>query len=161
MSLREKLQTFLGSTEGRRVVVVGVGSPIRHDDFAGLRVLELLAGHTPENVLLLTTETVPESYTGTIRDFNPTHILIVDAANFQGTPGEARIIPLNAIANTSISTHSLPLHIFINYIKKSICPNVTLLGIQGVNVDLGEGMTPSVENGAVEAAILLQNLLHE
>jgi len=161
MSLREELQTFLGGPEGIRVAVVGVGSPIRRDDFVGLRVLELLTGHTPENVLLLSTETVPESYMGTIRDFNPTHVIIVDAANFGGTPGEAKIIPPSAIANPSVSTHSLPLNIFIGYVKKSICPNVALLGIQGVNIDLGEGMTPSVENGAAEAAILLQELLRE
>lgn len=159
MSLREELQLFLGSPEGRRVVIVGVGSPIRHDDFVGLKVLELLNGHTPEGVLLLSTETVPESYTGVIRDFNPTHVLIVDAANFGGNPGETKIIPPEMITNTSVSTHSLPLHIFIGYVKKSICPNVTLLGIQGVNIDLGEGMTPSVEKGAIEISILLQNLL--
>jgi hydrogenase 3 maturation protease len=103
---------------------------------------------------------VPESYTGTIRDFQPTHVVIVDAANFGSAPGEARIIPPKAIANTSVSTHSLPLHVFIGYVKQSICPNVILLGIQGVNIDFGAELTPEVEKGAHALAGLLQTLLN-
>jgi hydrogenase 3 maturation protease len=161
MSLRTELQAFLGSPEGRRMVLVGVGSPIRHDDIVGLKVLELLRGKTSMSILLLPTETVPESYTGTIREFQPTHILLIDAANFNGKPGEGRIIPPEAIANTSVSTHSLPLHIFIDYIRKSICEKVALLGIQGVNIDLGEGLTPEVEKGAIEIANILLDLIRQ
>ena len=141
------------------MVLVGVGSPIRHDDIVGLRVLELLKGKTPMSTLLLPTETVPESYTGTIREFQPTHVLILDAANFNGKPGEGRIIPPEAIANTSVSTHSLPLHVFIDYVRKSICEKVALLGIQGVNIDFGEGLTPEVDKSAVEIANILLDLI--
>jgi len=159
MSLKVELEAFLGDTAGRRVVLVGVGSPIRGDDIVGLKVLEILEGKLPSSVLLLETESVPESYTGSIRDFQPTHVVIVDAANFGGAPGEAKIIPPKAIANTSVSTHSLPLHVFIGYVKQSICPNVILLGIQGVNIDFGAGLTPEVEKGAYALAGLLQTLL--
>lgn len=148
MSLRGELSGFFGGPEGRRVVLVGIGSPIRHDDAVGLRVLDLLEGRVPETVLLLKTEIVPESYTGAIRDFSPTHVLLLDAANFGGKPGEARIVPPKMIANATVSTHSLPLNIFIDYIKKSICERVALLGIQGVDISLGEGLTPDVERGA-------------
>jgi hydrogenase 3 maturation protease len=159
MSLRAEVQAFLGEAIGRRVVVVGVGSPIRGDDIVGLKVLQILEGKLPSNVLLVETESVPESYTGTIRDFQPTHVIIVDAANFGGAPGEARIIPPRAIANTSVSTHSLPLHVFIGYIKQSICPNVMLIGIQGVNIDFNAELSPEVEKGAHETAELLLTLL--
>ena len=159
MSLRGELSAFIGSAEGRRIVIVGIGSPMRRDDFVGLRVLELLSGTTPENVLLLPTETVPESYTGSIRSFEPTHVVLLDAANFGGAPGEARIIPPKSIANTSVSTHSLPLHVFIGYVKQTICDKVVLVGIQGANIEMGEGLTPSVEKGARELAKMLEELL--
>ena len=161
MALRGELKAFFGGRDGRRVVLVGIGSPIRHDDVAGLRVLELLEGKTPKNVLLLPTEIVPESYTGSIRDFSPTHVLLIDAAHFSGTPGEGRIIPSQSIANVSVSTHSLPMNILIDYIKRSICENVILLGIQGVNIDLGEGLTPEVDHGARAIADLLSEVLNE
>ena len=159
MSLKVELEAFLGDAAGRRVVLVGVGSPIRGDDIVGLKVLQFLEGKLPSSVLLLETESVPESYTGSIRDFQPTHVVIVDAANFGGAPGEARIIPPKAIANSSVSTHSLPLHVFIGYVKQSICQNVILLGIQGVNIDFGAELTPEVEKGAHALAGLLKTLL--
>ncbi len=159
MSLRDALRVFLGGHEGRRVVAVGIGSSMRRDDFVGLKVLELLEGRTPENVLLLKTETVPESYTGSIRSFQPTHVILLDAANFGGEPGEARVVSPKAIMNTSVSTHSLPLHVFINYVKQTICEKVVLVGIQGVNIEMGEGLTPGVERGAHEVADLLSDLL--
>lgn len=161
MSLRDELNSFLGRSEVRRVVLVGIGSPIRHDDVVGLRVLEFLEGKTPESVLLLRTETVPENYTGTIRDFAPTHVLLIDAAHFGGKPGQGKVIPTKVIANISVSTHSLPLNIFIDYIKKSICENVVLLGIQGVNINLGEGLTPEVDDGARVIADILSDILNE
>jgi hydrogenase 3 maturation protease len=159
MSLRGGLASFLGSIEDRRVVIVGIGSPMRRDDFVGLRVLELLSGRMPINVLLLPTETVPESYTGSIRAFEPTHVILLDAANFGGAPGEARIVSPKAIANTSVSTHSLPLHVFIGYVKQTICDKVVLVGIQGVDIEMGEGLTPGVEKGAQALAKILTELL--
>jgi len=159
MALRAELHAFFGAAEGRRVVLVGIGSPIRRDDGVGLRVIELLEEKNLRNILLLRAETVPESYTGAIRDYSPTHILLIDAANFNGEPGEGKIIPTQMIANVSVSTHSLPLNIFADYVRKSICDNVKLLCIQGVEIGLGEGLTPEVEEGAKNVAELLYELL--
>jgi hydrogenase 3 maturation protease len=159
MSLKAELVVFLGAPEGRRVVIVGIGSPMRHDDVVGLMILEHLEGKTSNGVLLLPTETVPESYTGAIREFKPTHVILLDAANFKGEPGEGRIIPPNLIANASVSTHSLPLHVLIGYIKKTICENVILVGVQGVNIEMSEGLTPEVEKGALEIAEMLLEIL--
>jgi hydrogenase 3 maturation protease len=161
MSMKAELEVFLGDSEGRRTVLVGIGSPMRHDDVVGLKVIEYLEGKTSGNVKLLSTETVPESYTGVIRDFQPTHVLLIDAANFNGLPGEGRIVPEKAIANTSVSTHSLPLHVLIGYIKKTICENVILIGIQGVNIEVGDGLTLEVEKGAVKIAKMLLELINK
>jgi len=158
-NLRDELTVFLGPRQGRRVVVVGIGSAIRRDDAAGLRVVELLKGKFANDVLLLRTETVPESYTGVIRDFAPTHVILVDAAAFGGSPGEARTIPPARIADTVVSTHSLPLNVFIGYVAKTICPNVVLVGIQGADNGMGEELTLDVEHGAQRIATLLEELL--
>jgi hydrogenase 3 maturation protease len=159
MSLKTELESFLGINEGRRAVVVGIGSPMRGDDAIGLRIVEYLTNTVSENVLLLSTDTAPESYTGSIRDFKPTHVILVDAANFHGKPGEARIIQPGSIVNDSVSTHSLPLNILIDYIYKSICENVILIGVQGVDIEMGHAMTPEVEKSAKIIAELLSNIL--
>ena len=159
MSLAEDLKRFLEVDGENRIVLVGIGSPIRCDDAVGLRVIELLRVKELKNILLLSVETVPESYTGTIRDFNPTHVIMIDAAHFKGKPGEGRIIPTQAISNSSVSTHSLPLTIFADFIRKSICAKVALIGVQSVNIKLGEGLTSEVEKGAQKIAEILSSVL--
>ena len=149
MDFKESLEAFLGENPDKRVVLMGIGSPIRRDDSVGLRVIELLEAMGLEDVLLLKTEIVPESYTGVIRDFKPTHVIMIDAAHFNGKPGEGRMIPTQLITGTAVSTHNMPLTILSDYIEKSMCAKVALLGIQPVDIFYGEGLTPEVEAGAV------------
>ncbi|MCX6643289.1 MAG: hypothetical protein NTV15_07860 [Candidatus Bathyarchaeota archaeon] len=41
MTLREDIEAFIGNRSGKRIAIVGIGSPIRGDDAVGLYVLEL------------------------------------------------------------------------------------------------------------------------
>jgi len=160
MSLEEGLRAYFGEGE-RRVVLVGVGNPIRGDDAVGPRVIELLEAKPMENVLLLNTESVPEAFTGKVEEFNPTHVLMIDAANFKGAPGETKLITGEEIGGQAISTHSLPLNIFISYIEKSLGVTVLLLGIQPLSIGLGEQMTEPVEAAAISMVDTLYQILSE
>ena len=160
MSLEEGLRAYFGAGE-RRVVLVGVGNPIRGDDAVGPRVIELLEAKLMDNVLLLNTESVPEAFTGKVEEFNPTHVLMIDAANFKGAPGETKLITGEEIGGQVISTHSLPLNIFISYIEKSLGVTVLLLGIQPLSIGLGEPMTEPVEAAAISMVDTLYQILSE
>ena len=138
---------------------MGIGNPSRRDDGVGLRVVELLKERRLGGVLLLETETVPESYTGSIRDYSPTHVLLIDAAQFRGEPGEGRMIPQQLIGNVTASTHSIPLDVLMGYIRKSICDKVALLGIQVAETKMGVGFTHCVEEGAKEIAATIYDVL--
>ena len=158
MYLREELADFLGDGD-RRVAVVGIGSPIRGDDAVGLLVVEELQGFGLRNVLLVSAETVPESFTGKIRDFEPTHVLMVDAADFGGDPGDARMIPKAAIGGSTISTHSMPLSVLIDFIEKTTESRVALLGVQPKGVELGSEVTPEVKEASIKIASLICDLI--
>ena len=160
MSLEEGLREYFGTGE-KRIVLVGVGNPIRGDDAVGPRIIELLEPTPMPNVLLLNTESVPEAFTGKVEQFNPTHVLMVDAANFRGAPGETKLISGEQIGGQAISTHSLPLNIFISYIEKSLGIKVLLLGIQPLSIGLGEPMTEPIEAAAKSVAITLYQILSE
>ena len=158
MSLEEGLSEYYG-TGDRRVVIVGVGNPIRGDDAVGPRIIELLESKPINNVLLLNTESVPEAFTGKVEQFNPTHVLLVDAANFRGMPGETKLITGEQIGGQAISTHSLPLNIFISYIEKSLGISVILLGIQPMSINLGEPISEPIEKAAKIVADTLHRIL--
>ena len=159
MTLKDELREFLGEAEGRRVVIVGIGSPIRGDDAVGLLVVDHLEERPREDVLVLKAETVPESFTGAIREFRPTHVLMVDAAHFEGRPGEARMIPTQAIGGSTVSTHSLPLTVFSNFIERTMSSNVALLGIQVKDITFGTEITPEVNRASREIAEAISEVL--
>ncbi|MCW3990086.1 MAG: hydrogenase maturation peptidase HycI [Candidatus Bathyarchaeota archaeon] len=159
MSLKDQLREFFGKDEGRRVAVLGIGSRIRGDDAVGLAIVEHLEKMRMEDVLLLKTETVPESFTGTIRKFRPTHVLMVDAAGLNEEPGEARIIPTQKIGGESISTHKLPLTVLSNFIKETMCADVALLGVQPRSIAFGAEMTPALKEAAEKVAETIREAL--
>jgi hydrogenase 3 maturation protease len=148
---------FSGS---KKVVIVGIGNPIRCDDYVGLKIVEQLKGKLPENVLLIEAETVPESYLSDIEEFKPSHVLIIDAANSGLKSGQARLVNAELIANYSaITTHLLPLQIFCEYIKQAMGAKIALLLIEPESMDFGEGLTPKVEAAAQRLTKTLTGLL--
>jgi hydrogenase 3 maturation protease len=160
MSLEQDLREYFGMRP-RRVVIVGIGNPIRGDDAVGPRIIELLESRPIEDVLFLNTESVPEAFTGKVEKFNPTHVLLVDAANFHGAAGETKLINGEQIGGQAVSTHSLPLNIFISYIEKSLDLSVLLLGIQPLSIGLGAPISEIVEATAVSIADTLYKILSE
>ncbi len=160
MALEQELREYFGEGE-RRVVLVGVGNPMRGDDGVGVRIIELLEAMSLDGVMLLNTETVPEAFTGKVESYEPTHALLLDAANFGGQPGETKLIDSEHIGGQAISTHSLPLNIFISYIEKSLGITVLLLGVQPKTVTFGEEMTPELVEASKRIAETLHRILSE
>ena len=125
-----------------RVVVAGIGNPIRMDDFVGVRIVQALQGKTSEKVFLIECETVPESFIQQITEFGPTHVLLIDAAIMGLKPGESRLVETSSLTSMpAFSTHTLPLRIFCEYLGKSTNAQIRLLLIQPRNTDFGEGLT--------------------
>jgi len=147
-------------TGSRKVVIAGLGNPIRTDDYVGLKVVEQLKGKLPNTVLLLEAETVPESYLSDVEEFEPSHVLIIDAANLGLKSGQARLVDVEMTANYSaITTHLLPLRIFCEYIKQATGAKIALLLIEPGSMAFGEGLTPKVEAAAQRLTKVLAGLL--
>ncbi|MBN1109435.1 MAG: hydrogenase 3 maturation endopeptidase HyCI [Methanomassiliicoccales archaeon] len=153
--MEEELRTWLeGATS---VVVAGIGNLIRSDDQVGVRVVEGLHGHVSDAVRLIECETVPESFVDQIIEIGPTHVLMVDAALLGLRPGEAHLYEAEEVLDVpSISTHTLPLRVFCDYVRQLTGADIALLLIEPKDTDFGEGMTPEVKEAAarVHAALL-------
>jgi hydrogenase 3 maturation protease len=158
MNLEAGLREFFGEGEVK-AALVGIGNPLRGDDGVGVRIIELLQENGLRNVMLLNTETVPEAFTGKVAEYNPTHVLLLDAADFHGEPGDVKLIESSKIGGQTISTHSLPLTIFIDYIEKTLGSKVLLLGVQPGNIEYFSEMSLEVEKTAREITDLLRKIL--
>ena len=148
---------FSGS---QKVVVVGIGNPFRRDDFVGVEIERNLQNKVSKSVYLIEAETIPESYMQQITNFKPTHILLVDAGIINKPPGTPQLAdPTQLIRKTSISTHTLPLRIFCDYLTQTTAAKIALLIIQPQDTSFGEGLTPKLKQTAKTLTNLLQKLL--
>ena len=139
--------------QGRKIVFLGVGSPLRADDAVGLLIvseLEKQLPATPERELrFYLGEAAPENFTGVIREFGPDYVVLFDAAALELTPGEFRLIEHDQISGVSFSTHVLPLKIIANYLKETTGCEVVVVGVQPKLLEFGYEMTAVVKQAAV------------
>lgn len=157
-NLERELEKWLDGAE--KVVVAGIGNPIRMDDFVGVRIAQELRGRVSKKVCLIECETVPESFIQQITDFDPSHILLIDAAILELKPGESRLVETEKLANIpAFSTHTLPLRIFCEYLAKTAKARIGLLLMQPEKTDFGEGLTRQVDASASHITRILRKLL--
>ena len=146
-SIQRELKNWLADAE--RIVVAGIGNPIRTDDFVGVKIVQDLNGKVSERVHLIECETVPESFMQEIVDLKPSHVLLIDAAVLGLKPGEIRLVFPEQVADfPAVTTHVLPLRIFCEYITKMTETKIALLLIEPENTEFGEGLTPKVQKVA-------------
>jgi hydrogenase 3 maturation protease len=135
-------KTRLAGILSKRAVIVGVGNPLKGDD--GVGPLVVSRAKYPRK---LDAGTVPENFIFQIRKSRPEAIVIVDAADFGGKPGEVRLFPAGDARNPKVSTHAMPLSVFAAFFPES---EVWLLGIQPVSNAFGAPPCPEAEASAFD-----------
>jgi hydrogenase 3 maturation protease len=152
------LENWLSNAQ--KVVIAGIGNPLRKDDFVGVEIVRNLQNKVSQSVYLIECETVPESFIEQITEFKPTHILIIDAALLNLKSGSSKLVEPGQMAEqTPISTHALPLRIFCEYLAKTTGAKIALLLIQPKDADFGEGLTTELKKTALKLTNLLSKIL--
>ena len=162
--LEKKLQQQL---EGcRRIAVLGIGLEQRADDAAGILLVQQLRSVISlqpfESLACQGFEwgVAPEKVIGLICAFKPTHILVVDAADIGAPVGESREICAEEMPDVLFST-PLPLKLIIDNLSQATGAEVSVIGIQPGNLDLGNGITPAVEGGITRLVHSLHTVMWE
>ncbi len=130
---------------GWRLAILGIGSELRSDDAVGVLAARRLIARLPmrENVLILETGAVPESFTGPLRRFRPDLVLLVDAADLGREPGAIEVHAWQAAGGFSAETHALPVSVLAEYLNNQLDCQVLLLGIQPASLEFLGKMTPA------------------
>jgi hydrogenase 3 maturation protease len=154
-----KTQLTQKLNQPKRTFILCIGSEIIGDDAAGFLLFnELKDKLIPEKAAIMFASTSPESFTGAIKQFNPTHLIIFDAADFGKDPGTMQIIDPEDINGTSFSTHRLPTRIFINYVTKDTGCLAIVIGVQPKNLIFGTPICDEVKRAINELAVMLLDL---
>jgi hydrogenase 3 maturation protease len=150
------LRDSLDGTE--KLAILGVGSSLKGDDAAGSeiagRFINEYSEECSQRLRVYSCSTAPENYTGAIKEFRPDHVMIIDAANASQEPGSVFLIDPEKISEVSFSTHTLPLKFLIDYIKSETGCNVTVIGIQPLDVTFGAPMSLKVRKAATDTKTL-------
>jgi hydrogenase 3 maturation protease len=157
--LKQSLAKRLG--DSRRIALVAIGSQFRGDDSCGLIVADALKKCKPvrRKLKVFIGATAPENITGEIKRFEPEHIILVDAADFEKQPGSVRLISPEEAQGVCFCTHQIPLQIMADYLTKSIGCCVTIIGIQAKTLGFGAAITPAVQKAALHLAKDLRSVL--
>jgi hydrogenase 3 maturation protease len=155
--LEKELQGWL--EDPGAIVVVGIGNPLRGDDFVGKKIVQEMRDRGPKRVCLMECESVPENSIQDIADFQPTHVLVIDAALMNESYGTVKLITDLRLIPSNISTHTLPLQIFCGLLRNTSGAKVALLAIQPKTTDFGEGLSREVEDSAIALVKILAKIL--
>lgn len=153
LKLKENLETWLQGYS--KLVILGIGNPLKGDDALGLKILRRLRGKVPRNVKVIEGGIAPENFIGKIRRLRPSHVLLIDAALFGGKPGETKMISIENIPSVTISTHLMPLYMVAGLIKEETDAKILLLGIQPKNLNLGEEISQEIKESIEETAEII------
>ena len=143
-----------------RTVVCGIGNRIRGDDAAGPLVIDMLRAYPLKGeTLVLDCEHFPENFIKTIAEFNPQRLILVDTADFGGGPGDFKRIDLDSVKRDTISTHKMPVTMFISFLKSRINFETVFIGIQPKHTELGKDPSDECRSAAEAVSKKIWELL--
>jgi len=152
----------------KKIGIIGLGNPLRRDDGIGIVLLELLMNRKkelPKNIELID---------GGIGGINLLHllmrfnlVLLIDAVNFKGRPGEARVFSLKDIQSQKkpvmASTHNPD---FLNILRlsqelKELPEALVIFGVQPGDVSQGMGLSKEIETVLNDLYLKLQKEIQD
>ena len=156
--LTAEITQELTSQEGLTVIIT-IGNPLRSDDGIGPYIASCL--HDIEGLKIIDAGYTPENCIDEVVVLKPKRIIIIDAADFEGTAGEARLVSKEHIPETSLSTHMISLKVIAGLLEEDTKAQIKFLGIQPVTVEFKEGISDKVKETADKIiAVIKEGFYH-
>ena len=98
----------------------------------------------------------PENFSGTLRRFQPDLVILIDAADLGQSAGSVACLDWREACGFSVSTHSLPLNMLSAFLVSELDCLVIVLGIQPVQMGMGQPLSREVKLAVKEIVAELQ-----
>jgi hydrogenase 3 maturation protease len=148
MSWQNTIKEFTAGNA--RIAILGIGNIRKGDDAAGALCADTLkvkfGPAISDHIKIVNGGETPENFTGDIRHFSPSHVIIIDAVIAGHQPGAIFIVEPEKIENTDVSTHRMPLTMLYRFLEESIGSHVIMIGIEPEKVDLDTKISKSVQS---------------
>ncbi len=157
-NLKQQLNQRLNNAT--KVCVLGVGSEMRSDDAAGVLAAQQLEKVSSKKLVSMVGHTAPENFSGQIKREKPSHLIVIDSADFGGKPGDIRFITREEMSGFTFSTHSMPLKIMLKLLDMDIKYETVIIGIQPKSFGFGEPPSEEVSEAVKEVAEAINSVLN-
>jgi len=145
-SVIEQLRKLLAA----KTLILGIGNTMREDDGVGPYFASLCEPR--EDLLAFDCGEAPEKYIGKAISEKPDTVLLADAADFGGEPGEIRLLDMDEIRTRGISTHDISLKILVDYLLREGRPKIVFLAFQPCATRLGRELSEDLKLSARRVA---------
>ncbi len=160
-------------------VVLGIGNPLCGDDGLGCEVARLLnlpcdaADQTGARTLgdeqdqqrdaatrlrVLVCEEMPENFTADVKQLHPECIILIDAVDFCGKPGEMICATTAELQSDRFNTHKPALGLLMRYLEAETGAAALLIGVQPKSRTLHAGLSREVQESIGHLVALLTDM---
>jgi hydrogenase maturation protease len=129
-----------------RLAIVGVGHPLRGDDYVGSyavkAIMEATDGALPEGAYLFDAEDAVEALVAKLARIGLKHVIFIDACEMGLRAGEAILLSVRETSYPFFTTHGIPLKVLA---EQLLCDcKVWVLAIQPRQTEFGESLSPEI-----------------
>lgn len=144
-SWARKMELVLQRHESGGIVFLGIGHPLRSDDYVGSLIAKDLAGKdcSRGRVRIVDAENSPENVLGSISD-KASVLVIIDSVDAALPPGSIRFVDVNETTYRFFTSHNIPLAQMLQTGPEA--PKALLLGIQPGTLGVGGRLSREVQN---------------
>jgi hydrogenase maturation protease len=152
--------------ETMQIGIIGIGNPLRHDDGIGIVLLEKL--REEKRILPKGVEFVDGGTGGmTLLHLLPNYdvVLIIDAVDFAGKPGEYKVFDADDVQSkkpvVTQSTHGSDFLKILDISKqlKEEPKKIYIFGIQPQTMTMGQGLSPVLQKNVDSLVVILRKEL--
>jgi len=160
LAWRDSLMRIIEDLRGEKpIAIIGLGNTLRRDDGVGVyvasRLKNLLGGVRWVEVIVA--EDRVDYAAKELEKVNPCLIIVIDAMEFDGTPGEIRVVRLEDVEEPYAYTHRIPMKTIFRIV--GIEAPTYVIGIQVASRDFGEGLSREVRVAGDEVIEFLAKIL--
>lgn len=121
-------EEFQQRTQGKKVLILGIGNRLRGDDAVGSILAERLKKKL--DVPVIDAGDVPENFLASIEASGADLVMVLDAADLGASPGNLSLIEMSQLKEMGVSTHTANLGLLFRVFPRAKRPEAVLVAIQ-------------------------------
>jgi hydrogenase 3 maturation protease len=159
---RSRLTELLTRETGERnVVVIGLGHPLKGDDYVGSLIAKDLRKRIRKRpgIVIVDAEDSPENVLKVLNEEKPQLVVLIDSVEAGLEPGSVTLMDLSDTTYPYFGSHSMPLKVLFEMSPEIL--KTVLLGVQPSSYEIGGPLSTEVAHAEAEIVMELGSIFEK